>query len=161
MAKLLIIGGTRFMGYFATQHALERGHQVTLFNRGKSTPNAFPQAEHLSGDRDADIEVLRGRQWDAVIDTCGFVPRVVRKSAEILRDSVGYYLFISSISVFADPILPGTDENGKLQTLADPATEEITGETYGGLKVLCEQTLENVLPGRVCVVRPGPFWPSA
>jgi len=155
VANLLIIGGTRFMGYFATQHALARGHKVTLFNRGKSTPDAFPEAEHITGDRDTEIELLRGRRWDAVIDTCGYVPRVVRKTAELLKDSIGYYLFISSISVFADPMLPGTDENGKLATIADPTTEAITGETYGALKALCEQTLESVLPGRVCVVRPG------
>src|SRR5947209_2314124 len=155
MAKILIIGGTRFMGYFATAYALERGHSVTLFNRGKSNPDAFPSAENLRGDRDTEVNVLRGRGWDAVIDTSGYVPRVVRKSAELLKDAVGRYVFISSVSVYTDIMAPGADESLPLRTLTDPTVEEITGETYGGLKVLCEQVVENTLPGRALIVRPG------
>src|SRR5215471_7554750 len=99
MAKILIIGGTRFMGYYATEYALTRGHEVTLFNRGKSGPDIFPNAEKIQGDRDQDIDMLRGRQWDAVLDTCGYVPRVVRKAIELLANNADFYAFISSISV--------------------------------------------------------------
>src|SRR5579871_5232277 len=155
MAKILIIGGTRFMGYFATAYALERGHNVTLFNRGKSNPDAFPSAEKLRGDRDADVDLLRGHRWDAVIDTSGYVPRVVRKSAELLKDVVGQYVFISSVSVYPNIERPGADESLPVSILADPTVEEITGETYGGLKVLCEQVVESTLPGRALIVRPG------
>src|SRR5258708_33453465 len=155
MAQILIIGGTRFMGYFATAYAMERGHNVTLFNRGQSNPDAFPAASTLRGDRDADIDLLRGHSWDAVIDTSGYVPRVVRKSAELLKDNVERYVFISSVSVYTDIMAPGADESLTLRTLADPTVEEITGETYGGLKVLCEQVVETTLPGRALIVRPG------
>src|SRR5438045_2451745 len=109
--NILFIGGTRFMGYFAAEYALTRGHEVTLFNRGKSAPDVFPEAEHIQGDRDADIDLLRGRKFDAVIDTSGYFPRIVRKSAELLKDTVGQYLFISSVSVYAEPLQPGTNEN--------------------------------------------------
>ena len=155
MAKILIIGGTRFMGYFATAFALERGHTVTLFNRGLSNPDAFPAAETLRGDRDTDVDLLRGRRWDAVIDTSGYVPRIVRKSTELLKDVVERYVFVSSISVYTDITAPGGDESLPVRTLTDPTVEEITGETYGGLKVLCEQVVENTLPGRALIVRPG------
>lgn len=155
MANILIIGGTRFSGYFATEYALARGHKVTLFNRGQSNPDGFPAAEHLRGDRDVQIDLLRGRQWDAVIDTCGFVPRVVRKSAELLKDQVGQYLFISSISAYASPLPLNGDEDAPLAALADPTVEEVAGETYGGLKVLCEQVIQETSGERSTVVRPG------
>lgn len=155
MAKILIIGGTRFMGFFATAYALERGHRVTLFNRGKSNPDAFPSAEKLHGDRDANIDLLRGHRWDAVIDTSGYVPRVVRKSAELLKDAVDHYVFVSSVSVYPNIDTPGADENLPVSTLADPTVEEITGETYGGLKVLCERVVEDTFPNRALIVRPG------
>lgn len=151
--KILFIGGTRFMGYFATQSALARGHDVTLFTRGKSSPDAFPNAENIHGDRDADIELLRGRKFDAVIDTSGYFPRVVRKSAELLAENVGQYLFISSISVYAEPLQPGGDENSPVIELSDPTVEDL--EFYGGLKVLCERVVEEVLPGRATNVRAG------
>ena len=155
MATILIIGGTRFSGYFATQYALARGHTVTLFNRGQSNPEGFPAAEHLRGDRDSDLDPLRGQRWDAVIDTCGYVPRVVRKSAELLRDQVGQYIFISSISAYADPYALNSDETAPLATLADPTVEEIGGAAYGGLKVLCERVVQEVFGERSTVVRPG------
>lgn len=153
--KILIIGGTRFMGYYAAEYALARGHEVTLFNRGKSAPDVFPAAEKIVGDRGQDIDLLRGRRWDGVIDTCGYVPRVVRKSASLLADSTNLYLFISSISVFSRFPADGADENGPLAVLADPSTEEITGESYGGLKVLCEGVVEETFQGRAAIVRPG------
>ncbi len=154
MSNLLIIGGTRFLGYFITQTALERGHHVTLFNRGQSAPDAFPQAEQIRGDRDADIEVLAGREWDSVIDTSGYFPSIVRKSAQLLAGSVPHYVFVSSISAYADPLPDRSDEDAPLQTLEDPTVEEIRGDTYGGLKALCEQVVREAYPNGALVVRP-------
>ncbi len=153
--KLLILGGTIFVGRHLVDAALARGHEVTLFNRGQHNPDLYPDVEKLRGDRKDDLRALRGRRWDAVIDTCGYVPRVVRASAELLADAVGHYTFISSISVYADLSVPGLDEGGAVGTLADETVEEVTGETYGPLKVLCEWAAERALPGRVLTIRPG------
>jgi 2'-hydroxyisoflavone reductase len=153
--KILILGGTVFVGRATVEVALERGHEVTLFNRGRSNPGLFPQVEQLQGDRDGGLAALANRHWDAVIDTCGYVPRVVRQSAEFLAEAVGQYLFISSLSVYAEPGQPGIDEQGAVGKLQDETVEEITGETYGPLKVLCEQAVEQTLPGRALIVRPG------
>lgn len=154
MAKMLIIGGTRFLGYFIAETALERGHEVTLFNRGQSDPEAFPQAEHIRGDRDTDIGLLAGRRWDAVVDTSGYFPRIVGKSAQLLADLVPHYTFVSSISAYDGPMPDGVDEDAPLQTLEDPTVEEVRGDTYGGLKVLCEQVVQEAYPGRALIVRP-------
>src|SRR5262249_60813132 len=111
--------------------ALGRGHDVTLFNRGRSNPHLFPDVERLGGDRDGGLESLRRRSWDAVVDTSGFVPRVVRRSAELLRGSVGLYAFISTGSVY--PLL-GDDksEEGPVIRLDDPATAA-GNQDYAGL----------------------------
>jgi len=153
--KLLVLGGTVFLGRHIVDAALRRGHAVTLFNRGRHRPDLFPGVERLTGDRDGGLDALDGRTWDAVIDTCGYVPRVVRQSAERLRDAVGHYTFISSISVYKD--IPGADadEETPVSTLADPTVETITGETYGPLKALCEQAVQDALGARAFVVRPG------
>ena len=153
--KLLILGGTIFLGRHLVEAALGRGHEVTLFNRGRHNPELFPEVEKLRGDRDGGLDILRGRQWDAVIDTCGYVPRLVRDSTELLAETGAHYTFISSISVYADFSLEGTDENSPLQTLPDSTVEEVTGETYGGLKALCEKVAETALPDRVLNVRAG------
>ncbi len=153
--KLLILGGTVFLGRHLVEAALERGHEVTLFNRGQHNPELFPEVEKLRGDRGSDMAALEGRHWDAVIDTSGYVPRVVQQSARMLADAVEHYTFISSISVYATFDAPGLDENTPVATLDDPHVEEITGETYGALKALCEQAAEEAMPGRVLVLRPG------
>jgi 2'-hydroxyisoflavone reductase len=154
--KILIIGGTHFVGRHLAGTALARGHELTLFNRGQSSAGLFSEAEHLCGDRDGDgLNVLKDRTWDAVIDTCGYVPRVVTQSAALLAGSVSRYVFISSVSVYSDFSQIGLDESGPLGTLKDPAVEEINGETYGPLKVLCEQAVEEALPGRALIIRPG------
>ncbi|GAB4467752.1 MAG: SDR family oxidoreductase [Anaerolineae bacterium] len=153
--KLLVLGGTRFVGRHLVETAQARGHEITLFNRGMTNRELFPEIERLIGDRDGGLDVLRGRTWDAVIDTCGYVPRLVRASAELLAETVGRYVFISTISVYADFTHPGLTEEASLATLADETVEQITDETYGGLKALCEQAAESVLPGRVLVIRPG------
>lgn len=153
--NILLIGGTAFVGRTIIETALARGHNLTMFNRGQRNPELFPEIERLHGDRDGGLDVLRGRQWDAVIDTCGYLPRVVRASAELLAGAVERYVFISTISVYADFSERGVDENAPLGTLADPTTEQITGESYGPLKVLCEQVVEQAMPGRALVIRPG------
>ena len=153
--ELLILGGTRFLGRHLVEAALGRGHRVTLFNRGLSGPGLFPEVERLVGDRHGDLSALRGRRWDAAIDTCGYVPRNVRASTSLLADAVDHYAFVSSISVYSEPIAPGAGEGAPVQELPDPLVEEITGETYGGLKVLCERAAEGAMPGRVLNVRPG------
>jgi 2'-hydroxyisoflavone reductase len=115
----------------------------------------FPDLEKLRGDRDGNLSALVGRQWDAVIDTSGYVPRVVRESAELLAPNTGQYLFISTISVYADLATPGMDEDAALATIDDPTVEEITGATYGALKALCEKTVTEALSGRSTIIRPG------
>jgi 2'-hydroxyisoflavone reductase len=152
---LLILGGTRFLGRYLVEAAQEDGHRVTLFNRGLSGPDLFPEVETIKGDREGYLSALRGRRWDAVIDTCGYVPRVVRASAGLLADAVDHYTFVSSISVYSDVIGAGADESAPVEELEDPTVEEVTGETYGGLKALCERAAEEEMPGRVLSVRPG------
>lgn len=153
--RILILGGTVFLGRALVEAALERGHTLTLFNRGQSNPNLFPSVENLRGDRASDLSALQGRRWNAVIDTCGFVPRVVRQSAELLAHAVEHYTFISTLSVYADPSKVGLDESAPVGKLADETTEQVTGETYGPLKALCEQVVEQTLPGRALIIRPG------
>jgi len=153
--RLLLIGGTRFLGRHVAAAALARGHHVTLFHRGRTQPGLFPECERILGDRETDLERLDGRSWDAVVDTCGFVPRVVGETTRRLAGRIGHYTFVSSISVYADPVPVGADESAPLAELADPAVETITGATYGGLKALCERAADEALPGRALHVRAG------
>jgi 2'-hydroxyisoflavone reductase len=152
---LLVLGGTRFLGRCLVEAALERGHRVTLFNRGKSNPGLFPEAEELRGERGGDLSPLRGRSWDAAIDTSGYLPREVRASAGLLADSVGHYAFVSSISVYEDFGRIGADEDAPVLAPPDPEPGEVDWELYGGLKVGCERAVEAAMPGRALVVRPG------
>jgi len=160
--RLLVLGGTVFLGRHLVAAALGRGHDVTIFNRGRSHPDLYPQVEHLGGDRDGGLESLRHRSWDAVVDTSGFVPRVVRESAELLRDSVGLYAFISTGSVYP---LQGDDksEDGPVIRLEDPAIEDVN-QHYGGLKALCEEVVVGLYGDRALNVRSGlivgPFDPT-
>ena len=155
--RLLLLGGTRFLGRAAAEAALARGHEVTLFNRGLTNPELFPEVERLRGDRDGDLSALERRDWDAVIDPSGFVPRVVRASAELLRESVGRYVYVSSISVYSEPQEPGFDESAPVIELEDPSREDYLGsaEAYGGLKALCEQVVAETYPGAHANVRAG------
>jgi len=152
--RLLVIGGTRFVGRHLVEAALAAGAEVTLFHRGSGGCTLFPEVRHVHGDRDGGLSALGDGSWDAVVDTCGYVPRLVRASAEFLAGRAGHYTFISTISVYS-PFTPGLDEISPVAALDDPTTEEVTGETYGGLKVLCEQAAEAAMPGRVLQVRPG------
>ena len=153
--KLLFIGGTSFLGRHIVEYALVRGHTVTIFHRGQTNPGLFPQAEEILGDREHDLQKLEGRQWDAVIDTCGYVPRIVRASAELLANAAEHYTFIASINVYGDYKEKGIDEQYPLATLEDETVEEVTGETYGPLKALCEREVERAFPGRALLIRPG------
>jgi hypothetical protein len=144
--KLLVIGGTRFLGRAIVNYALAAGHEVTLFNRGQSNPDLFEgEVETLVGNRDGGLGVLDGRSFTAVIDTCGYIPRLVRDSATRLKDAIEHYTFISTLSVYSDNSTPGQDESSPLGTLEDETVEEVTGETYGPLKVLCEKAASDVM----------------
>jgi len=153
--NILIIGGTRFLGCHLVDSALARGHQVTLFNRGKTNPGLFPNVETILGDREHDIDKLSGRTWDAVIDVAGYVPRIVRESGVGLERSVSRYVFISTLSVHADNREIGINEEYPVGKLEDESVEEVTGETYGPLKALCEKTMLDLYGERGLVVRPG------
>lgn len=152
---LLILGGTLFVGRDVVDVALARGHRVTLFHRGRTNPGLFPDVEHLIGDRDGGLDVLDGRRWDAVVDTSGYLPRVVRASVERLAGAASHYTFISSISVYAEPYVPGFDESAPVATLDDPADESFDGSSYGPLKALCERAVNEAFAGGVLHVRPG------
>lgn len=166
--KLLIIGGTRFLGRHLASDAIARGHEVTLFNRGLHSPEGLSGAETIHGDRNRDLAKLKGRRWDAVVDTCGSVPREINAVAEVLSQSIGHYTFISSQSVYADVSVPGINETAPVKTLTAEQLETANqvdssgqtsapnyGDMYGGLKALCEQAAEEAMPNRVLNVRAG------
>jgi len=161
--KLLILGGTKFLGRHLVMAALDRNHEVTVFNRGRHAAPA--DVETISGDRHTDLAKLRGRRWDAVVDTSGMLPRAVKAAAEVLADSIAHYTFISTQNVYADVSIPGVSESAPLRTLTseeldeayaiDTSAEPSYGKLYGGLKALCEQAATSVMPGRVLKIRPG------
>jgi 2'-hydroxyisoflavone reductase len=153
--RILVIGGTLFVGRWLVQEALGRGHEVTMFHRGQTNADLFPEAERIHGDRTKDLDKLDGGTWDAVVDTCGFRSDIVRRSAERLADRVGHYTFISSISVYADPYPPHPDETAPLAQLPAGVEDEDDIGTYGARKALCERAAEEAMPGRVLNIRPG------
>lgn len=165
--NILIIGGALFLGRHLVDAAQASGHTVTLFNRGKTNSDLFPEVEKLRGDRTniEDLQSLRDRHWDAVIDTCAYYPHIVQLSAQALADSVDLYVFISSISVYGEPpTTPDIDENAPVAQLTGKFLEDYAEESYGNRKALCEQVIENELPGRTLNIRPGlmvgPYDPS-
>jgi nucleoside-diphosphate-sugar epimerase len=151
--RILVLGGTQFVGRAAVEAALADGHEVTLFHRGQTGAGLFPDAEHVLGDRDGGLDVLRGRTWDGCLDVSGYVPRVVRQSVELLQDAVGRYAFVSSISAYAELRVPA-DESAPLATLEDETTEEVGGGTYGALKALCERVVADAFGAGSAIVRP-------
>ncbi len=153
--RILILGGTRFLGVAQVNYALARGHTVTLFNRGRTNTHLFPEVEKLRGDRNDDLTALEGREWDVVIDNSASVPRWVRQSAGLLKNSAGRYIYVSSLSVIADNSIIGSDETTPVAQLEDPTVEQVTGQTYGGMKALCEQEAQRAFGDRAMVVRPG------
>jgi nucleoside-diphosphate-sugar epimerase len=160
--RILLIGGTRFVGRAMAEAALARGHEVTLLHRRPTDDPAFAGAEHLLADRDGDLSILAGRVFDATIDVCAYVPRQVIAVADALVGRGGRHIFISTMSVYAETQAYGFDESGPLAELDDPTTEDVTNETYGGLKVLCERAAESAYgTDNLAIVRPtyvvGPY----
>jgi nucleoside-diphosphate-sugar epimerase len=133
--------------------ALERGYELTLFNRGTTRPELYPELERIVGDRDGGLDGLRGRSWDAVVDTSGYIPRIVRASAEALAGSVERYVFVSSVSVYASFGAPVT-ETSPVAALDDPSTEDVQA-AYGALKAACETAVGELFPDRSVHVRAG------
>ncbi len=153
--RILIIGGTIFLGRALVDAALRRDHRVTLFNRGLSSPNAFPDIETIQGDREVDIDRLKGRRWDAVIDTCGYQPRQLRLSAAALREAVDHYCFISTLSVYPVAGEPNRDETAAVLTWEDDSDDEVSAESYGPLKVGCEAAVLQGFPRSALIIRAG------
>ena len=152
--NILVLGGTGFIGPHMVREALRRGHKVTLFNRGKSGDGLFADLETIVGDRDNGLDGLKGHSWDAVIDNSGYVPRHVQDSARLLAPNVGRYLFISTVAVYAD-FNRDNDESSPLAKIGDETVEEVTGETYGPLKALCElRARAEIDKNQLTIIRP-------
>jgi 2'-hydroxyisoflavone reductase len=153
--RILILGGTGFIGPHEVAYALARGHTLTLFNRGKTHPGRFPNVETLLGDRQVnDYASLKGRDWDVVIDNPASLPRWVRQAGAALKHHVQHYLFVSTISVYAKNDTPGADESAEVEKAVDPSSEDVP-KYYGALKALAEKEAEKAFPGHATVVRPG------
>ncbi|MEO7979644.1 MAG: NAD-dependent epimerase/dehydratase family protein [Sporichthyaceae bacterium] len=152
--RILMVGGTRFIGKHVVEHALERGHDVTIFHRGRTGSDLFPEVDHRIGDRDADLSSLADGEWDATVDTCAYVPRQVHALADALGGRGGHHLLVSSVSAYAPADGPGLTEDAPLAELDDPSVEEVTDETYGGLKALCERAAVERHGPRTLLVRP-------
>ncbi|MEV4534092.1 NAD-dependent epimerase/dehydratase family protein [Asanoa sp. NPDC049518] len=141
---VLVLGGTRFVGRAVVDRALAGGASVTLFNRGQTAPELYPHLETVVGDRTVDLSALAGRRFDVVVDCAGYLPSVVALSASALRDSVDRYVFVSSVSVYADQSVPPVE-----------GAPVLSDDSYGGRKALCEQVVSEVFGSRAMVARPG------
>lgn len=166
--KILIIGGTKFVGRHLIRAAVDNGHDVTIFHRGRNAPSDLPKVNEILGDRNHDLDKLSNTNWDAVIDTCGYLPQQVVDSCEALKNSTGLYVYISSISAYAGFSEPDFDETAPLASLSPKQeaalrkfdlTADINayglGEMYGGLKALCEEAVTRVFPQNSLIIRPG------
>lgn len=166
--NVLVLGGTGFIGPPMVEYLLARGHKVTIFNRGQSNTDLFPGVERLEGDRNDNLESLKGREWDVVFDNHATLPRWVKQTAELLQGSVGRYVHVSTISVYAEPefTMPDDlaeeeklrlDEDAPLSQLPEDwdGSEEVTGATYGPFKWQAEAEAEKAFPGKSTIVRPG------
>ncbi len=153
--NILILGGTQFVGKHITTAALKNNHTVTLFNRGKTSKEQIDGVTYLVGDRDGKLDALKGKKFDAVIDVNGYLPRLVKDTCELFKDNIPHYVFISTISVYDHGFGEPIDIDSPLATLEDESTEEITGETYGGLKVLCEDEVLEIYEDNATIIRPG------
>ncbi|HSF26974.1 MAG TPA: NAD-dependent epimerase/dehydratase family protein [Actinomycetes bacterium] len=152
--RILMIGGTRFVGRHIAGAAMARGHQVTLFHRGRTGAGLFPEVEHRYGDRDTDLSALAEGQWDATVDVCAYLPGQVRALAQTLGERAGHYVLVSTVSVYDDPPSPGATEAAPLVELDDPDVAVVTSETYGGLKVLCERAAVASFGAGTLAIRP-------
>ncbi|KPJ90723.1 MAG: hypothetical protein AMS18_10170 [Gemmatimonas sp. SG8_17] len=171
--RLLVLGGTGFIGPHMVEYALSRGHSVTIFNRGRTNTQLFPDVEKLVGDRNDDLRALEGRRWDVVLDNHATLPRWVRQTAQLLKNSAEQYIHVSTISVYDGESTsmggerdaePGSAEEDRLRIDEDSNLamlpeghegEEVTGQTYGPFKVMAEQEAQRAFPGRATIVRPG------
>jgi 2'-hydroxyisoflavone reductase len=152
--RILVLGGTGFIGPHMVSEFLRRGHDVSLFNRGRTNDDLFPDLETLLGDRDGGLDILKGKRWDAVVDNSGYVPRLVEDSARLLSSAVSQYVYVSTISVYESFAYPN-NEDSPLATMPDDAVEEVTGETYGPMKALCEKrALAEIGEDRLTILRP-------
>lgn len=152
--RILVLGGTKFVGRSYVERALEAGHDVTLFNRGRTGPELFGDVEQILGDRDVSLGPLEGRSWDLVFDPSCYLPRHARMAASVLEDSTEHYTFVSSLSAYADETTPDQNETAPLAELTDPETEDIA-EHYGALKVASERAIQRAYGDRALVLRPG------
>src|SRR3984957_13781528 len=152
--RVLILGGTGFIGPHFVAALIAGGHTVTVFNRGREAARVPAGVTQLIGDRNGQVDALKGHEWDAVVDNSGYTVRQVRLTTDLLHGHIRQYIFISSISAYADLAKPNIDENYKLAHVADPATETINGDTYGGLKALCEQLVEHKYGANATIIRP-------
>ncbi len=159
--RILMIGGTAFVGRHIAAAALDAGHDLTLFHRGKTGADLFPQATHLNGNRDEDLSALANGSYDATIDLCAYFPRRVRSLAAVLDGRGGTYVFISSVSAYSPSVPANYDESAQLADVDDPEAAEVTNENYGGLKVVCEQVSTELFGPDTTIIRPtyviGPF----
>jgi 2'-hydroxyisoflavone reductase len=153
-ARVLILGGTGFIGPHFVAALTAHGHNVTVFNRGRDPAKVPAGVAQITGDRNGQIDALKGHDWDVVIDNSGYTVRQVRLTADLFKGRIKQYIFISSISAYADLAVPNVDENYKLATVADPNTEVLTGGNYGGLKALCEKLVEETYGGDATIIRP-------
>jgi len=153
--ELLVVGGTRFVGRAFVEQAVDHGHDVTVFHRSVSEPEDFPRVEHLHGDRDGQLGLLRGRSWGAVLDTCAYIPRAVREASAVLRDVAGHYTLVSTLSVHPDDVPAGATERAATHRPPFPQTEMVTAQTYGPLKVACEHEAKTAFGDRCLIIRPG------
>lgn len=153
--RVLVIGGTRFIGLHFAEAALAAGHEVTVLHRGRSGAGLLPDATHLIADRDGDLSALRGRDWDATVDLCAYFPRQVRALAQAIGPGrAGRYLLVSSLSVYDVPAAPGYSEDSPLLPADGPEAEEVTPETYGSLKVQCERAARQAFGPETLLIRP-------
>jgi 2'-hydroxyisoflavone reductase len=153
--RILFIGGTAFVGRHTAQAAIEAGHDVTLFHRGRTGSALFPDATHLTGDRNGDMSALADGSWDATIDVCAYFPRQVRSLATALGGRGGRYVFISSVSAYSLSVPWGYDESAELAEIIEPDADVVTEQNYGGLKVACERLAADLHGPSTTIIRPG------
>lgn len=153
--KVLILGGTIFVGRYIVEAALARGHEVTLFNRGKTDSALFGNVERIMGDRFQSLEALTKRSWDVVIDCSAYVPQAVRNSCNALKSNCDSYVFISTGSVYKDKSKPGISEDNETLVPKNPDSLEWNDDTYGEMKSGCEVVVQDHFKERALIIRPG------
>jgi len=161
--KILVVGGTSFVGRYLVEAAVEKGHEVVLFNRGKTNVDVFKNLRHIQGDRRIDAKLVGQEDWDVVFDTCAYSPQDLQPMIDSLKSKTNAYMFISTISVY-DDYKKGRPNELSSTFIQKIETEEVTGDTYGPLKVMCEQLVNDMFKDRALIIRPcivvGPHDPT-